>query len=294
MTLPVHPDTPRVAVACGCALGEEVVWDARDGSLLWVDIENPAVWRHWPATNETVRLPLDEKLGFALLTRDPDRVVAGFKSGVAALRLSDGSRTPLVRPADDPEGNRLNSGQIGPDGRLYFGSMDDGEEAETGRFHRWDGARLETFGSAAAVTNGPVVSPDGRRLYTIDTANGIVRVHDLDDDRIGEARTLLRFEEGWGKPDGLTLDAEGHLWICHYGAGRITRFTPDGQAAYVVPMPTPLVTKCAFGGEGLSTLYITTCLRGRDPTLDPMAGHLYQVETNFRGVLPDLLELPQT
>ncbi|GJE73128.1 hypothetical protein CHKEEEPN_4691 [Methylorubrum podarium] len=59
-------------------------------------------------------------------------------------------------------------------------------------------------------------------------------------------------------------------------------------------MPTPLVTKCAFGGEGLSTLYITTCLRGRDPTLDPMAGHLYQVETNFRGVLPDLLELPRT
>ena len=294
MTPPVHPHAPRVAAACGCALGEEVVWDSRDGSLLWVDIENPAVWRHWPATHETIRLPLDEKIGFALLTRDPDRVVAGFKSGVAALRLSDGSRIPLIRPDDYPENNRLNSGQVGPDGRLYFGSMDDGEEAETGRFHRWDGNHLETFGEAAAVTNGPVVSPDGRRLYTIDTAHGIVRVHDLDEDRIGEGRPLLRFEDGWGKPDGLTLDADGHLWICHYGTGRITRFTPDGRVAYVVPMPTPLVTKSTFGGEDLSTLYVTTCLRGRDPRLDPMAGHLYQVETQFRGLPASLLELPQT
>ncbi|UYW26357.1 SMP-30/gluconolactonase/LRE family protein [Methylorubrum extorquens] len=294
MTPPVHPHTPRVAVACGCTLGEEVVWDARDESLLWVDIENPAIWRHWPATGETVRLPLDEKIGFAVLTPDPDRVVAGFKSGVAALRLSDGSRTPLVRPDNYPAGNRLNSGNAGPDGWLYFGSMDDAEEAETGGFHRWDGARVETFGSRAAVTNGPVVSPDGRRVYTIDTANGIVQVHALNDGRIGEARPLIRFEEGWGKPDGLTLDAEHHLWICHYGAGRITRFDPDGHVAYVVPMPTPLVTKCAFGGDDLSTLYVTTCLRGRDPTLEPMAGHLYKVETGFRGFPANLLALPQT
>lgn len=292
MTPPVHPDTPRVAVACGCALGEEVLWDARDGSLLWVDIEDPTIWRHWPATGETVRLPLDEKIGFAVLTSDPARVVAGFKSGVATLRLSDGARAPLIRPQDHPVGNRLNSGNAGPDGWLYFGSMDDAEEAETGGFHRWDGVRLQTFGGPASVTNGPVASPDGRRLYTIDTAKGVVRVHDLDGDRIGEPQPLIRFEEGWGKPDGLTLDAEGHLWICHYGAGRITRFAPDGRAEYIVPMPTPLVTKCAFGEPDLTTLYVTTCRRGRDPKLDPMAGHLYRVETAVRGLPATRLDLP--
>ena len=121
-----------------------------------------------------------------------------------------------------------------------------------------------------------------------------MQVHALEDGRIGEARPLIRFEEGWGKPDGLTLDAEDHLWICHYGAGRITRFDPDGLVVYVVPMPTPLVTKCAFGGDDLSTLYVTTCLRGRDPTLEPMAGHLYKVETGFRGFPANLLALPQT
>lgn len=292
MTPTVHPEPARVAVACGCTLGEEVVWDARDASLLWVDIEDPAVWRHWTGTGETKRLALDEKLGFAVLTPDPNVVVAGFKSGVAALNLTDGTRRPIVRPEGEPAGNRLNSGGVGPDGCLYFGSMDDAEEAETGRYHRFDGRGLRSFGGCAAVTNGPVASPDGRRLYTIDTAHGVVRVHALDGERIGEPEPLLRFEPGWGKPDGLTLDAEDHLWICHYGASRVTRFRPDGTVERIVPMPTALVTKCAFGGPDLSTLYVTTCRRGRDPQIDPMAGHLFRIETPFRGLPANLYERP--
>lgn len=280
----VHPETPRVAVACGCKLGEEVLWDARSNSLLWVDIENPAVWRHWPATGETRRIELDEKISFALLTTNEEVVVAGFKSGVALLDLTDGARKRLVSPDPHPPGNRLNSGNIGPDGALWFGSMDDAERSDTGSFHRWDGKDLIDFGGKAAVTNGPVVSPDGTRLYSIDTARGLIRVHDLLGKRISEARTLIAFEQGWGHPDGLTLDSEAHLWVCHYGGSRITRFSPDGEIERIVPVPTALVTKCAFGGPDLSTLYITTALRDRDPQIDPMAGHLFSVETEFRGL----------
>lgn len=280
----LHPHSPRVAVACGCTLGEEVIWDARSGLLIWVDIENPAIWRHWPATDETTRLPLDEKIGFALPTQDPDRVVAGFQSGVALVSLSDGSREPIVRPEPHPPGNRLNSGHVGPDGVLWFGSMDDAEKADTGSFHRWDGQRLATFGGRHAVTNGPVLSPDGSCLYTIATSRDLVRRHPILDGTIGEAAPFIRFEKGWGHPDGLTVDAEGFVWICHYNGSRITRFAPCGEIERVLPMPTALVTKCTFGGPDLTTLYVTTCLRGRDPTLDPMAGHLYAVETGIRGL----------
>ena len=283
MSPSVHPVTPRVAVACQCKLGEEVLWDARSNTLVWVDIEDPAVWRHRPETGESDRHAVDEKISFALLTPEPDVVVAGLKSGVARLRLSDGAREPLVKPEPHPAGNRLNSGNIGPDGALYFSSMDDAEKDETGTFHRWDGKTLSSFGGMAAVTNGPVVSPDGRHLYTIDTATGVIRIHALKEGRVGEGRPLIIFEQGWGHPDGLTLDADGHLWVCHYGGSRITRFAPDGQIERILPVPTRFVTKCAFGGQDLSTLYITTALRGGDPTLDPMAGHLFVVETAFRG-----------
>ena len=283
MSTPVHPHTPRVAVPSGCTLGEEILWDTRSESLVWVDIEDPSVWRHRPATDETRRLAVDEKISFALLTPDPDVVLAGFQSGVALLNLETGARDPLVRPDPHPPNNRLNSGAVGPDGALWFSSMDDAEARPTGGFHRWDGGTLTDFGGSVSVTNGPILSPDARLIYTIDTANNVVRVHDYDGTRVGEPRPLIVFEEGWGKPDGLTVDAEGHLWICHYAGSRITRFTPDGQVERILPVPTALVTKCTFGGPALTTLYITTCRRGRDPVIDPMAGHVSVVETDVRG-----------
>ncbi|GJD94993.1 SMP-30/gluconolactonase/LRE family protein [Methylobacterium iners] len=284
MSIPVHGGEPRVAVPCRCTLGEEVTWDARSDHLIWVDIEDPAVWRHHPGRSETERFAVGEKISFALLTSDPDVVLAGFTSGVERLRLSDGHREPLVKPEPHPPGNRLNSGQVGPDGALYFGTMDDGESGTTGGFFRWDGSDLRSFGGQAAVTNGPVLSPDGATAYTADTANGVVRSHVIRDGFSGEPRPLIVFPRNWGKPDGLTVDAEGHLWVCHYGGARVTRFTPEGAPELVVPMPTDLVTKCAFGGADLTDLYVTTALRARDPATDPVAGHLFVVETAVRGL----------
>ena len=100
----------------------------------------------------------------------------------------------------------------------------------------------------------------------------------------GPARPFVRFEEGWGHPDGIAIDAEGHVWVCHWGGSRITRFAPDGEPEWVVPVPTAQVTKCAFGGPDLTTLYIATAGIGRDPHIDPMAGHLFSVETGIRGL----------
>ncbi|KQP33556.1 gluconolaconase [Methylobacterium sp. Leaf104] len=284
MTVSVHPHTPRIAVPCGCELGEEATWDARSGTLVWVDVEKPTIWRYDPASGATQHHPQDEKLGFALLTEDPETLLAGFESGIALLHLESGRRRPLITPDAPRSGNRLNSGYVGPDGALYFGTMDDAEAEPTGTFHRWHGGRLDASGGRVVVSNGPVVTPDGRRIYTADTTEGLIRVHRVDDDGIGPPRPFAVFESGWGKPDGLTVDAAGHLWVCHYGGSRITRYDPDGQIERVLPVPTALVTKCAFGGPDLTTLFITTGTRGRDPRIDPMAGHLFAVETEVAGL----------
>ncbi|WP_342447819.1 SMP-30/gluconolactonase/LRE family protein [Methylobacterium variabile] len=241
---------------------------------------DPALWRHRPATGETDRLPLDETPGFVVLTPDPATVVAGLRSGLARLHRSTGARTPLAPGPDEP-GNRLNGGRVGPDGALYFGTMNEAEAAPTGTFYRWDGSSLEQFGGRMPVANGPVWSPDGRVLYTVDTGAGVIRRHA---GWTAPPEDLIRFEPGWGKPDGLAVDAQGYLWACHYGGSRITRCAPDGTLDRIVPMPTALVTHCTFGGPDLTTLYVTTGLRDRDPTIDPMAGHLFTLETGIRGV----------
>jgi sugar lactone lactonase YvrE len=285
MTNPaVHPHTPHVAVPSACTLGEGALWDHRNGTLLFVGIKKPGVWRYQPETGHHEKRDVPEPIGFVALTADPDIVIAGFKSGLKRLHLFGGEMQPLVSPEPDQPGNRINDGHVGPDGSLYFGTMCDGGNDPSGWFYRYDGHDLSRFAGPFIVTNGPAVSADGQVLYATDTRGGFIFAHDLTDGVPGEPRRFVHFEEGWGRPDGMAVDAEGHLWVCHWGGSRISRFSPDGALERVVPVPTAEVTKCAFGGPDLTTLYITTASVGHDPTIDPMAGHVYAVDAGVRGL----------
>jgi sugar lactone lactonase YvrE len=233
---------------------------------------------------------MPERIGFVALTPDPEILIAGFKSGLARLPLDGRPVEPLVSPEPGLPGNRINDGQASPDGTLYFGTMNDEERSPTGTFWRWTGKELTSFHGPFIVTNGPAVGRDGQSLYTSDTTGGIIYVHALQDGVPGKGRPFIRFEDGWGYPDGMAVDAEGHLWVCHWGGSRITRFDPGGAVERILPVPTSQVTKCAFGGPSLTTLYITTAAIGHDPTIDPMAGHLFQVETGIRGLPSSLFK----
>jgi len=291
MTHPaVHPETPRVAVASACVVGEGALWDHRTGTVYWVDIKNPAIWRYRPETGQSSRVEAPERVGFVALTADPDIVVAGFKSGLARFHLFGGQTQRLASPEPDRPGNRINDGHVGPDGSLYFGTMDDEENEPAGSFWRWDGKQLTNFHENFTVTTGPVVSHDGRCLYSTDTMGGVIYVHDLERGVPGAPRPFIRFQDGGGHPDGMAADAEGHLWVCHWGGSRITRFGADGSVERILPVPTAQVTKCAFGGPNFTTLYITTAAIGHDPTIDPMAGHLFAVETGIPGVPANIFE----
>lgn len=280
----VHPETPCVVVPSGCVVGEGALWDHRTGTLLFVDVKNPGVWRYRPATGRATRLGVSERVGFVALTADPDIVVAGFKSGLVRLHLQGGETQPLVSPEPERPGNRINDGHVAPDGSLYFGTMDDAEREPTGSFWRWDGRQLKRLLKGFVVTNGPATSPDGRILYSTDTYYGSIFAQDLHDGVPGAPRCFVRFEEGWGHPDGMAVDAQGHVWVCHWGDSRISRFAPDGAIERIVPVPTAQVTKCAFGGPDLTTLYITTAGIGHDPSIDPMAGQVFMVETGTVGL----------
>lgn len=286
----VLPERPRVALACGALLGEGPVWDERTGTLIFVDIKAQLLWR-WRPGEEANAIDVGEPVGFALLTPDPDCFVLGLKSGLACLRVRGTppevaggrpERLLRVRP-DDPE-IRLNDGCAGPDGSVYFGTMDDGETAPRGGFHRWSATGLQDFGDAAVVTNGPAVDGPRRLLYCSDTSRRQVYRHRLGPDGTPGAREpFLTFGEGWEHPDGMALDEEGCVWIAHWGGSRVTRFSPDGEALLEVAVPTAQVTKVAFGGPNLTSMYITTAAVGRDREIDPMAGHVFAVETGVRG-----------
>jgi xylono-1,5-lactonase len=282
----VFPERPRVAVPCGALLGEGPIWDGRTGTLFWVDIKGHTLWRWRPGEGgDAQAIGFDEEVAFVQLTPDPDTVILGQRSGLVRYGLAGGDKTELLRPEPDRPGNRLNDAGVGPDGTLYFGSMDNGETEPTGAFYRWSAGGLERFGRQAVVTNGPTVDPGRGLVYTADSQNRVVYRHRLDGSgRPDDGETFVTFGEGDGHPDGLTIDAEGHLWVCHFGGSRVTRFDPDGTAVLEVPMPTAQVTKVAFGGPDLATLYITTAAIGRDRETDLLAGHLFAAEVGIAGI----------
>lgn len=279
------PRRPDIAVPCGCTLGEGPCWDARSGTLFWVDILERRLWRWRPGSDDpAIAIGCPDKVCFAKLLAEEDAVLLGMRRGIARLSLPDGGLSGWFEPEPDQPGNRMNDAGVAPDGSLLFGTMDDAEKEPSGSFYRWSPEGLTRFGGHAVVTNGPCL--DGARglVYATDTARGRVYRHRLGPDGMpGEPEEFVSFPSGHGYPDGMAVDEEGCVWICHFGGGRVTRFSPEGEAILVVPMPTAQVTMLAFGGPDLATAYVTSAARGRDRETDPHAGHLFAFDPGVRG-----------
>ncbi|WP_349369195.1 SMP-30/gluconolactonase/LRE family protein [Salinarimonas sp.] len=282
-----HDGTPAIAAACGAGLGEGPVWDHRIGAVLWVDIAAPSIWRLDVAAGEAHATELPERVGFVALTPDPDVVLAGLQSRLVLFDLIDRTIRDLAAVEPDLPGNRCNDAVVGPDGTLWFSTMDADEEAATGAFHAYDGRAVSTFADGFVVTNGPVLSPDGATLYTIDTTGKRIDARPVGDaragaPRLGAPRLFLDLGDEEGLPDGVAVGDDGDLWIAMHGAGRILRVGPDGTRRGMVALPTPDVTKATFGGPDLDTLYIATAARARPH--DRLAGHLFRTKTDATGL----------
>lgn len=285
MAAEVFERRAEVAVACGCVLGEGVVWDHRIATLYWVDINGESLWSWRPeAGEEASARAVGERVGFVLLSEDPAVVLLGLKSGLARLSLADGVPHLLVRPEPDLPGNRLNDGTAAPDGSVYFGTLNEADRQPTGHFYHWSPSGLARFGTGTVTTNGPAVDPELGLLYATDTSRGRVLRYRLGEGGLlGPPEDFVTFGEGDGHPDGMAIDAQSHVWICHFRGGRITRFDPEGEPVLVVPLPTPQVTKLAFAGPDLRTVYVTTAARDLDREIDPMAGNLFRIDVGIAG-----------
>ncbi len=281
----------RCVWPAGAVVGEGPIWDAEEGAVYWVDIKAPAVHRYAPASGGMRTWPMPERIG-CVARRRGGGFIAGFKSGFAFLDLPDGRIGKIGDPEPDRPNNRINDGKCDAAGRFWAGTMDDDEKEPTGwlyrlhpdlTWHRTDGAYT--------VTNGPAFSPDGRTLYHADSVGRTVYAFDLAvDGTLANKRPLIRFGEADGFPDGMTTDADGFLWVAHWGGWRVTRFAPDGSIDRAVDLPVAQVSSCVFGGPDFDVLYITSAAIGLDKWAraeQPLAGGLFEVPVGVRG-LPTL------
>jgi sugar lactone lactonase YvrE len=220
-------------------------------------------------------------------------LVGALRNGFAFIDLESGAVEPIVDPEAHLPGNRFNDGHVDPRGRFWAGTMNDAERDPTGHLYRLDPDRgVDRFEAGFVVTNGVDWSVDGRTLYFVDSARRRIYAYafDMAKGAPGERRLFASVPEDAGFPDGLTVDAEDHVWSAHWDGGRVTRYRPDGSVERVIAMPVPRCTSCCFGGSDLATLYVTSASIGLDEAMlraAPLSGSVFAITgTGVRGRLP--------
>jgi sugar lactone lactonase YvrE len=284
---PLVPCGVEVAVAAPAQLGEGPRWDAATATLLWVDILGRAVHRFDPVTGRDEAAPVPALVGFAL-PRARGGVVLGLPDGL--WTLEDGGVEPLLALEPDLPGNRLNDGACDPQGRLWAGTMALDECSPTGSLYRV-GTDLSVARPVAGTTisNGLGWSPAGDRFYFIDTPTARIDVFESDaaTGEIEHRRPLATVGLEGAAPDGMTVDAEGCVWVALHGGWGLLRYSPEGDLLGHVDLPVAKVTSCCFGGAGLRDLYVTTrrqSLSDAELADQPLAGALFRLDPGVAGL----------
>ena len=285
--------SPVCAAPTGDWCGEGAVWHAAENSLYSTDINRFLIHRFDAADRSVKTWFFDEPVTSMILTDRDD-----------TLAVTLGSRVILWKPSTDERRDqgyhvpgwpkvRSNDARADSRGSLWLGTMrnnvnPDGSPAVAGGA---DGflVRIDPDGEVTewkrdiGIANTVIWSPDHRRFYFADTLRNEVYSYDYDP-ATGGIQGERTFFAGFprGKPDGSTVDSEGYLWNCRYGGHCIVRVAPGGAIDRVIEMPVSNVTTCTFGGERLTTLYVTSAGLGTPPG-ERFAGGLFTIETNVKG-----------
>lgn len=262
--------------------GEGPVWSPRWHGLRWVDMLAGDVLVL--AADGAVRRIHIGTIAAALRPRQLGGAVIGIERGFA-LESSDGRIIRLPELWSDP-GVRMNEGACDPQGRFYCGSMAYDQRPGAGALYRIDpGGTTSVVLRDVTVSNGLEWSADGTLVYYNDTHTHQVDVFDYDPVRgLTNRRTFVDLAGEGLRPDGLTVDTEGGVWIALSNGGAVRRYTSAARLDVVIPLPARKVTACTFGGPALNELYITTSREGVPSGEDPLAGSLFRVIVGFSGL----------
>lgn len=282
-------DDIEVVVESAAVLGEGPVWDAREGRLLWVDIFGRSIHRTDTSTGETDTIYVPEDIG-AVVPRAAGGYLAALRDGF--WTIVDGFADRVVRVGPRP-GLRFNDGKCDPLGRFWAGTIVETETDPAAALyclgHDLD-LTLEV--PDVIVSNGLAWSLDGRSMYYIDTRTSRVDVFSVDPDTgaISDRTPFIHIEPELGFPDGMTIDADGALWVALWDGAALHRYV-DGELDRIVRMPVSRPTSCGFGGSNLDELYVTSAsigLTAKELAQQPLAGALFRVSTDVGGVEPSV------
>lgn len=273
-------------------LGECPVWDESNKTVKWVDIINGDLHSFKTGSEEMETFNTGSMTG-AVVVRSSGGMIAALKEGFAAINLNQQSCTLIASPADHP-GIRFNDGKCDAAGRFWAGTMSLNGTPGKGKLYVLNAdfsidIKLEDI----SCSNGVGWSLDNTKFYFIDTPTRQVVAYDYDliNCIISKKKVIITIPESEGLPDGMTVDADGMLWIALWGGWKIIQCDPfTGARLHEIKLPVSNVTSCCFGGDEFEDLYITSARTGLTPeklSSQPLAGYLFVIKNSgCKGLAP--------
>jgi sugar lactone lactonase YvrE len=280
---------PDILYQHDAMVGEGPVWDPRIGAIVWVDIPNRHVFTTDPLDGSTQRRELEVAVG-VVLPRASGGYVAALQDGFYTLPAE--GEPELIAPveANDPA-TRMNDGEIDPQGRFWAGTMGWHAEPDQGALYRLDtDGTVTRMVEGVTISNGLGWSPDGTTMYYVDTPTLRIDRFDFDpvSGDIANRREFVTVRTGGGRPDGLTVDSEGAVWVATWPGYGVHRYLPDGTLDAIIPLPVSNVSSIELGGPDLRDAYITTAwelLSEEEHAAQPLAGSLFHTRVEVAGQL---------
>lgn len=284
MSLRIHDDRP-------CLLGEGALWHPEREQLFWFDILNGRLLSRQDG------VPLVWELGECASAAgwiDRETLLVATETGLRRLDLVSGVHEPVIALEADRGDTRSNDGRADPMGGFWIGTMGKDAGKGAGTIYRFFRGVIEPLFPAITVPNAICFAPGGRHACFADTARGRIMRQALDAEGWpdGPAEVFADLAAEGLRPDGAVFDAEGGLWNAQWGAGRVARYQPDGRFDRALPVGGHNSSCPAFGGPGLSTLYVTTA---REGLVAPDAGQgvVYALDPGARGLPEPRVILPE-
>ncbi|BET00841.1 anterior fat body protein [Nesidiocoris tenuis] len=285
------------------ALGEGPHWDAKSQSLYVVDINGPNIYRYSPSTNKTIKISFgSDPIGFIVpVNNQKDHFLVGEKLNLTMVHWDTETNKlvskEILAALPEPGTNRINDGKADASGRIWFGTMTDGTEIVpgAGSFYSYSKKEgLRKHQENITISNGIAITADNQTFYYIDSMKHRVEAYDFDmkDGKMNNLRVVFDFKKKnvSGSPDGMTIDADGNLWVACFDGRQVIQINPaNGEVLQSVKFPRVCqTTSVVFGGPNLDELYVTTAeikITAEEKEMFPESGSVYRVTgLNTKGL----------
>lgn len=266
------------------------IWNQQTGKLYWVNTDSKILDIYYPSLGVHTEMMTGQMIG-TVVPSESGKAIVALKNGIYVLDIDTGSKKLIFDPESDNEDNRFNEGKCDPAGRFWAGTMNLNNEPGKGALYRMDGnGNVTKMIGNVSVSGGIAWSNKHDKMYYIDIPTRKVMVYEYDDPTgaISDAKVAVEVPADLGVPDGMTIDADGNLWIALRGGFGVGCWDPDtGKMIRKIDVPARYVTSCAFGDDDLGTLYITTARQDiSEEELEkyPHSGGVFKVRPGVKGV----------